>query len=121
MILNLVPATLFMSIGMVSEVEPALVAPSVVSRVIASASVLTGEVCQMTVTSTIGVKRPSQWNARMSYSTDGSRSACVNASRWLIMPIVRPCLGAWLARKFAALTLATPGMFFGMMVGLPGM
>ena len=53
-------------LGIISVVAPALVAAITVSRCMASLMVLVGEVCQVSDTSMIGVKRPSQPNLRMS-------------------------------------------------------
>ena len=88
------PASLFIRLGIISVVAPALVAAMTVSRFMASAMVLVGEVCQVSETSMIGVKRPSQPNRRISYETAASRSAWVSASCWPIMPMVSPSLGA---------------------------
>jgi hypothetical protein len=75
-VLNFVPTIWFMTFGMICDVAPAAVAPSTVSRFMASWIVFTGDVCQTAVTSTMGVIRPSQVNFRTSYSTAGSWMTC---------------------------------------------
>ena len=41
----------------------------------------------------------------------------IERKRLPIIPIVKPSRDAWLARKFAAFMLATPGLFFTITAG----
>ena len=95
MILNLVPSSAFITCGYCAEVlKP--VAPTATSTRCASATVFTGEVCQVTsvLFSKIGV--PIQVNLRVSKVMPASPTACSSGMDWSAVASTVPSLGATL-------------------------
>ena len=121
MMWNLVPMTLSRTAGNCPVSLLGLIAPIRLSFFIASSIVLIPEVCQETQTLTSENRLPSQFSLRGSYLTPlVPNIARRTIERWTA-PITVPSLGATLATKLVATSPPAPGMYWIVIVGLPGM